>query len=784
MNLVSFRGTPIFAEKFTSEGNGKTVFSSYQKKSEQQGTATIAKIRIMVDGKEAKNEDFIRSHIKRCEGDPFNPYIGDEAIHALAAVNIFDDIYLSADQNNEGTLDLTLSMVTRPKIREIEFPHEKIHNKRLRKEIRTERDAYLNMTSINDDKQTIFRHYQGQGFPQPTIFSTVVPTEDPKYVKVIFDIIPGKAQHISTIRFVHFGDVKTEKIRKKMLLKTWSILSFFTKKGYFIGDLLTIDREMMVNEIANAGYLDGKIVRAELRFDEKKKGILEFTAELGQRYFLGKIEFTGNKIYSDDKIHALLSNLKEGDPFSPENIADASERIRNFYTANGYINSDVTVEKIPTFRDNKIAVKFTITEAPLTYVGSVAIGGNYKTKNKVILRELSLAPGDKFNHTKMRQSENRLQNTGFFESVVCDITDGDVPDHKHIQIDVKEKNTGNIQAGGAISAKNNQCIFLEISQSNFDLLGSKAKFQGSGQKARARIQVGNRMSQLRFSFEEPYLFDRELAFGVDVFGNKTKYRQSDSNYSGPDYEQTDIGFEPYFRKRIYELWSGRLAYNFTHKNIRNVSNDAVQPLKDETGKRNSSRIKFAVERDTRDNYIFPRTGNFLSLGTQFAGLGGQTKLFSLDLHGTKWITISEKYDHNLAMALKMGTIFPFAGKQTPFSERYFLGGDSLMRGFEFREISPKDSKGNSLGGNSFIYGCLEYTANLFDDFYLAAFTEVGNVNAQHRLFKHGLNVDAGLGLRIFIAGMPLRLDWGYPIRCGKDVKKNGVQFNFSFGLSF
>ncbi|MDR1590417.1 MAG: outer membrane protein assembly factor BamA [Puniceicoccales bacterium] len=765
-----------------------TTFSSYAKTSEQ-GPFLIRKIFITVDGNVPANEDFIRSRMKLSEEESFNPYVADEAMHSLFATNIFEDIHISADQNRDGTLDVHLMLTSRPKIAAIEYPHEKTSNKKLKKELKTVSGEYLNKAFINDDIQTIYRYYQTQGFPKPTINYEIIPTDDPKYVKVVFDIVPGEGLHISKINFINFIDVDTEKIRKRMVLKTWSIFSFITKKGCFVDVLLDVDRTMITEEMQNAGYLDAKIVRAEfVNANNKTNGILEFVADLGQKYFIGNVHFEGNNIYSNDQIASLIK-IKTGDPFSPGNIDGVAETIRNFYSYHGYINSFVKIEKIPTFVNNTIDVKFIINESSLTYVNSILIKGNFKTKNKVILRELALAPGEKFNYIKMKNSENRLKNTGFFETVSLDVRDSDTPDYKDIQVDIKEKNTGKIQVGGAISAKNNQFVFLELSQSNFDLFNSRAKFQGSGQKARTRVQIGTRSNQLILSFEEPYLFDRELAFGTDLVGEKTKYRESDSNYSGATYDRTSLGMEPYFRKRLYELWVGRLAYNITGGNIRNVADNAPKPLKDEKGHFTDSRIKFSIERDTRDNYIFPRTGSLLDIDTQIAGIGGTRKLFKTAASATKWFTISEKYDHTLALAFRIGTICPFSGKTTPYTERYFLGGDTLMRGFEDREISPKEKKVNavtyeSVGGNSFVYGGAEYTFNIFDDFYGAVFLEVGNVGIHQSPFRHGFNVDAGFGLRIFIGGMPLHLDWGYPIHCTKGVQKDGIQFNFSFGTSF
>jgi translocation and assembly module TamA len=134
--------------------------------------------------------------------------------------------------------------------------------------------------------------------------------------------------------------------------------------------------------------------------------------------------------------------------------------------------------------------------------------------------------------------------------------------------------------------------------------------------------------------------------------------------------------------------------------------------------------------------------------------------------------------------MQIGLISPFSGKTTPFTERYFLGGDSLMRGFEYREISPKDTFHRSLGGNSFIFDCTEYTFNIFDDLFGAIFLEAGNVGSSQRPFDDGLHVDCGFGLRIFIMNIPLRLDWGYPVYCTKGTQKKRIQFNFSFSASF
>jgi outer membrane protein assembly factor BamA len=214
-------------------------------------------------------------------------------------------------------------------------------------------------------------------------------------------------------------------------------------------------------------------------------------------------------------------------------------------------------------------------------------------------------------------------------------------------------------------------------------------------------------------------------------------------------------------------------------------------------------VKFLLDRDTRDNYLFPTEGSYIGIENQFAGLGGSVKLYRFDVDTSFFFTISHKYEHILALSAKFGSSFPFGHhtkngvrvkNETPYSERFFLGGDSMMRGFEFRDISPRivgiDQKtgkkvyGDPLGGNSYAYFGAEYTAKIFERLYIAGFAELGCVNAGKFKFFKDYNANIGFGFRIFAMGMPVRLDFGYPVMRSKNTPRRGSQFNFTVGTSF
>jgi outer membrane protein assembly factor BamA len=184
----------------------------------------------------------------------------------------------------------------------------------------------------------------------------------------------------------------------------------------------------------------------------------------------------------------------------------------------------------------------------------------------------------------------------------------------------------------------------------------------------------------------------------------------------------------------------------------------------------------------------PSKGSLITINNEIAGgpFLGQTSFAKLEFSAARWFPLSKNENHVLELVGKLGSITPYGHKNVPYTERYFLGGQSYMRGFEYKGVGPKDSKGYVVGGNSFGYFCSEYTTKLFGPVYFATFGEAGFINSHTMRFNpKNYCADLGIGLRITIQGAPLRLDWGFPIHTPKGFgKKDKMQFNFSFGIVF
>jgi outer membrane protein insertion porin family len=420
----------------------------------------------------------------------------------------------------------------------------------------------------------------------------------------------------------------------------------------------------------------------------------------------------------------------------------------------------------------------------------------------VILRELVLGPGDVFSTVLMKISQLRLDNTRFFEDVNVSPQETNIPGRRNMRIAVREGRTGNLTFGAGFSSLERATLFAEVSQSNFDLFNRRSFFQGDGQKFRLRLQLGSLSSEAVLSFEEPWLFQRQLGLGFSVF-------RTSSEYNSTFYEQVETGFEVYLRKHLFELWNGRLSYTYEVFDINKVDPSASARIRALEGSNASSRVGFQLERDTRNKIISTTSGNRVEINLDFAGgpLGGSAtnNFYRAEFRGSQFFPVFEAQQQVLSLIARGGVIQSFGDSDklqplrgvtdangnpvlykpgVPYYMKWYLGGPNNLRGFEFREVSPRDEFGEPIGGNTYGFFSAEYSFDIVSPIRFAIFYDAGFVNANAYDFNPSTyNDNFGFGLRLFVAGAPLSLDFGIPLTADK-LNKKGNQFNFSFGTRF
>lgn len=731
------------------------------------------------------NHAIIESNVQIKVGQVFSPFLADASIKSLYASGMFDNVSVKVNSNDDGDgCCVIFSFVPREKVRKLSFVgNNNIKNKALTSKISTKVGSRVSTGALNADKQMLLSLYHDKGYVDAIVDVAVVKDNDGFDADVTFNIHEGEKYHIACVNVVGADGFKTSDLQKLMRTKKWGFFSFLGRSGVYREDEFIADLDVLKKHFKNHGYLDVVINVDDVVYQRKdNKLIITIVVDLWQQYHFGNIIVAGNTIYDKEQVMSALG-IKSGDVFSPDAIDDGIESIRDMYGKDGYIATHVIATNDANMTTNDIDVKLNIEEGGKCFVNDIEIRGNSKTKNKVILRELALAPGDTFDLVRMKNSRARLLNTGYFSSVDITPIDTKIPERKDLQIDVTEANTGKIGFGGGISTGGEVVGFVEFSQRNFDINSKNKKFQGGGQKFRSRFQIGRHTASFDVNFEEPWWYDRELAVGTDLFYHKTDYTKSMHDYSGANYNEARLGAEFYLRKRLYELWEGRLGYHIENVKIYDIGRNAPSCFFDEEGNTSVSKLMFSAERDTRDHFIFPTEGSRVLLNTEFAGVFGETKYFKMDCSGIKHWLVFDTAEQVFSVIGKSGVIIPYDGDTTPFFDRFYLGGSNFMKGFKAHEVGPRDN-GTGIGGNTFAYIATEYSIKLAEPFRIYAFAEVGFVNESKWNFstKHYCT-DAGVGTKITIMGMPLRLDFGFPIH-GDEGNKHGMRFNYSFGVAF
>ena len=579
--------------------------------------------------------------------------------------------------------------------------------------------------------------------------------------------------------------VKVGKLRKAIETRKWNIFSWLTGTGRLKDDQLQDDLDKLRDYYRELGYLDVEVPADKIvyRYPKSNKLILTILIIEGRQYKVGSIAITGNTIITTDKLRAVLKQ-NTGSLFAPSKIDKDVTALEDAYGKDGYIESRAQLVRKPNLSTGAIDIEYRIKESDKFYVESIRVEGNTKTKSVVIIRELSLGPGEVFDSVRMKNSKQILENTRFFEEVSATPETTTIPGRKNLKIAVKEGRTGNLSFGAGFSTLERAVVFAELSQSNFDLFNRRSMFQGDGQKFRLRLQLGSRSSEARLSFEEPWLFQRRLALGFEIF-------RTSSDYNSSVYSEVRTGAEVYLRKRLFELVEGRLSYGYQIVDIHNVTAgyEPVYP----PGSSNLSTVGFQLLRDTRDKLVNTTRGNRIELISALttSDLGGNVDYYKLEAKGSQFFPLSETQNQVLAVIGRTGVEDSFGQTlQVPFYDRFYLGGPYTLRGFKYRDVGPKQLSGPSnsdsvpVGGNTYGFASFEYSADIVEPLRFALFYDSGFVNSGSYDFNPaGYSDNFGFGLRLLIMGAPLSLDYGIPITADKTSGKGG-QFNFSFGTRF
>lgn len=732
-------------------------------------------------------EEVVRVNMQTRSGMPYDEALIDSDVRSLYRTGLFEYIEVKREVTPDNRINLIFALRPQHRVEKVRFEgNSRVSNRRLLRETTVRQNAALDERVVRLDAEAIHTFYQQRGYSQATVTYEIERNPQTGLGTVIFLIDEGPRVRIGRVNFKGNDSLSDRRLRRVMETRRWHIFSWLTGRGRFKDEVFEDDLDKLRDFYREEGFLDVEVPEGEVSFEYPSESRMDITVHIreGRRYRVGQVSISGNELYTEEELREAL-RLSSGDVFVPSTLDADVERLRDYYGKDGYLDTQVRVQRRPNVETGNIDLDYEIQEGSKHFVESIQIEGNTKTKSVVIIRELGLGPGDVFNTVRMKSSQRRLQNTRFFDEVTITPAPTDIPDRRDLRVHVKEGRTGTLTFGAGFSSLERAIVFAEYSESNFDLFNYRSRFQGAGQKFRIRVQLGTRSNEVLIAFEEPWLFQRELAFGFQIYRSETRYLAA-------TYNELRTGFEIYFRRRLIELWEGRLSYRFEVVDIFSVREDAPQVIQREEGERSVSKVGFSLLRDTRDSLVLTTRGNRIELLSEVAGgpFAGETDYYRLEARGSQFFPVFEPQTQVLSFIGRVGTVVPYGDadvvngrKVAPFFDRYFLGGPYTMRGFQFRDVGPMEED-ERVGGHSYGFFSAEYSLTIVDPIRFALFYDWGFVNErEYDLHWEDYNDNVGVGLRIMIMGAPLRLDYGIPITTD-EFNDRGGRFSFSFGTRF
>jgi len=728
----------------------------------------ITDISIQYMGAESVDRSAIMAQIRSKAGSELDAQIVEEDIKNLYSSGLVESVRVLTEPSGDGSKVIFL-VQTRATLGEISFIGNSISSSKLRKDTELEIGDSFDDSSLEKARVSLEATYKKKGYSNVGITYKVDGAQRPGFSRVTFVIDEGALERLKKVKFYGNESFSDKVLSAQMMVKAGRAYNPFKKNLGIDSAELEEDIIRIEEFYRDNGYLNARVSDVQREPDGDKVNLIIQVTE-GKKFTINKVSVSGIKAISVSDVLPLLA-MKNGKVYSSKGIQSDLSGLRKYYADNGYSNVRVS-PRIDSASETTVNIEYSVSEGVQSTVELINISGNDQTLDKVIRRELAIAPGDVFSETRLDVSRNRLMGLGFFDGVSITPSDSATPDHTDVNIEVREKSTGTINFGAGFSSIDNLVGFMDIVQTNFRLFGKPHR--GGGEKIRLGVSYGSRRKDLQFDYTQPWLFDKKLAFSTGLY-----YR--DLLYLSDKYDQTIAGGYMSLRKPLGEYTS--LSFKGSLENYEiDVDDDSSDTLKKEEGDYNRALFAANYVLDTRDSQYLTRRGHRLSLGTDFSV--GDVQTYGVQLSGSKYFL------------LPFDTIFSMSGQyrsvdgsgDIPIFEREFLGGASSLRGYEYREASSallRDEQGEPLGGKTAAYFTAEYSFPLLNlkKFRGHIFYDGGILSDQSWDFGGEYLSDFGVGLDLFLPMGPIRLDIAWPLSTDEWVDDK-ARFQFNMGYNF
>jgi len=688
------------------------------------------------------------------KGDELDISKVDKTIKKFYKYGYFKNI--EADYEN-GVL--IYKFVEKPAILKIEYKNVSEDLKKLLKE-KIKRGMIFSPKKLEEIRNFIVSYYDAKGE-----FNSVVTFDTKKQANgIVITITVNKGEDIIIDKLKFYGvkkenvsDLKDEIINRD---KPKDILGWmpFRANGEFKLQGLLSDSQSLRNYYLSKGYLDVKISKPLFiaNFDSSKAS-LEYKIYEGIRYKVGKVDIDIDKPKLLDKDIKEELLLISGLYFNINRLRKDISLLQRKIADKGYAYVKVFPE---IKKDGQIAnVTYKIITGNKVYISDVVIEGNSKTLDRVVRRNVYLAPGYLYSYTDKQDSINALKRTGYFDDV--QLKEIRVDDsHMKILVKVKEGLTGSLRAG---------ISYNSYSRLGFNLNVSERNIFGSGQTLSVDFEKSSTTEKYSVSLKNPRVLDSEYFLSTSIYN---------TTFEGYSYDSAKKGISFTTGKKLTRHTNASLTYGYERLKLTDIDATTILYDKEDSLK---SYLRPAVSFNNTDDYFFPQHGTIASASLEIAGVGGDQK-FVKNIDSFKYFySLEDRYDITTILKYKIKAGVIKDNGYLPINEKFYLGGLGSVRGYDYGSISPKDDEGNSIGGKMMMINSAEvsFPISIKKKMWLSFFIDNG------RIGESKMNIvrsSYGVSFDWITPVGPLNFTWGWPVgdKEGDDLRK----FEFSIGSSF
>jgi outer membrane protein insertion porin family len=652
---------------------------------------------ITIVGAQRLETDTIRSYIRLKEGDRYTQAAADQVLKDLYATELFADAQL---RNNSG--DVTIEVKENPVINRIILEgNKRLKDDKILPEIKLAARQIFTRSKVRADVARIIELYKRQGRFAASVEPKMVMLEQNR-VDIVFELTEGPKSKVRKINIIGNERFKDGQLRGQMVTKQAGFTKIFSSATSYDPDRLAFDQQKLRQFYLTNGYADFRVVSAVAELTpDKRDFIITYVVEEGKRYKFGDIKVDSQLRDFDGDALAKRLQPKTGAWYNAKLVEDTVDSLTETAGSFGYAFADVR----PDFNRNKddltMSVTFRLAETPRVYVERVDVNGNTLTQDKVIRREFRISEGDAFSSFQIKRSSNRIKSLGYFqEKFEIEQKPGSTSDRIVLEANVEERPTGQLQLSAGFSSLESFILQASIQQNNF---------RGRGQTVGLSIDYSRFSRSIQASFTEPYLFDRNISLGFDIYRrdfNSFNFQGSNRNTT---YRQSTTGFQ--FRAGVplteYMSLIGRYTLNFENVTLdRNTyylpdANGVPQCsiflagryLCDAIGRRTSSILGTSLVYDSLDNRLRPTRGTQAVIGVDVAGLGGDVRYARITANASRFFALGKGFVFSIRG--EGGAIKALSSRSNDpgiddvrLTDRFFLG-EPQIRGFDIRGVGPR-----------------------------------------------------------------------------------------------